>query len=69
MIDNRRTFSIQSVIDDSEVEEIRITVFLKSDAADKVDSFVIEGAVLKWASTHIPSWVNYIRKNSMTTLN
>lgn len=67
--DRSRMVSIRALIDnDPEVQELRISVITKSDAPQKLDSFMIERAVLKWASNHIPTWVEYIRKNSMTTL-
>lgn len=60
-------FSVQSVIEDEEVEQVKVTVTVKEGVTNP-SSFIVERAVLKFAASHIPSWAKYCIDNEKKTL-
>ena len=67
--DNRSSLSTTAVIDDPDVEQIKITAFLKKGVnVSGSDSFILERALLKHVGTNMISWFKYCRDYGMKTL-
>ena len=66
---NQKYLTTTAVVDDPDVEQIKITVLLKEGhGVPGVDSYVIERALLKHVGTNLISWFQYCRDNGMKTL-
>lgn len=64
---NQRTLTTVACVDDSDVEQILISVLVKEGAAKPLDSPVLERALLKHVGTNLISWFKYCRDNGMKT--
>ena len=60
--------TIEALIQDKEVERVKIIVTLKP-GVEKVSSMVVHRAALQWLAENLPSWTDYCIANSMKTLN